>query len=121
MTAKQRLAAIAEHAENVHRAMEADGETGSHHRNNTYAQVWCRQNVFLSKWITELLELTRATPEPTTYNATQAARAIHHAVHDADWEQLHRIFQVAVDPEAEFVPGGYGGSRIESEIVPIKE
>lgn len=118
MTSKQRLAAIVEHVESVHSAMDADRETGSHHRNNAAADKWCKENAFLLKWFNELFELTRETRETRVYGSGNAVRAIHHAVGDSDWEALHRIFQAAVDPEAELVTDKHGNKHIESDIAP---
>ena len=121
MTAKQRLAAIVEHVERVHSAMDADRETGSHHRNNAAAETWCKDNRYLLKWFTELFDLTRAVPELQVYGSGNAVRAIHQAVGESTWEELHRIFQAAVDPEAELVVDQHGNQHIESEIAPRED
>jgi hypothetical protein len=121
MTSKQRLAAIAEHAEHVFQALEADRETGSHLRNNAASAAWSKENRFLQAWLEVLLKHTRASPARRVYGSGNAVRAINRAVGVSTWAELHRIFQAAVDPEAELVIDEHGNQHIESDIVPQEE
>ena len=45
---------LAEHIRDAHSAIEADQETGSHHRNNAAAAEWAKANPFLLQWLNEL-------------------------------------------------------------------
>ena len=51
------LEKLADHIRDVHSAIDADSETGSHLRNNVAAAEWAKANPFLLKWIKELLEM----------------------------------------------------------------